>query len=96
MENSKQIFELEKREQRSKDVTVRLASSSMNGFHFNVYNEDEKIKYIGQISKDHIHDECTCQSFQHGNSENYTKTNPLPFTCKHLIAAHNLMDGFWS
>jgi len=95
MQNSKIILELEKRKQRDVDVSVKLASSSMNGFYFNVYKEDDKIKYIGQISQDHTHDECTCQSFMHGNNENYTKTNPLPFTCKHILAAHNLMDGFW-
>lgn len=95
MNNSKQIFEANKRTQRAKDVTVRLASTNMTGFNFNVYNEDEKIKYIGTISKDHIHDSCTCQSFMHGNSENYQKENPLPFTCKHIIKAYSMMEGYW-
>ena len=97
MQTSKQIFEKERREQRAKDVTVRLCSTSMNGFYFNVYNDDEeKIKYIGQISQDHLHDECTCMSFMKGNSENYKRTNPLPFQCKHVIRAHSMMEGFWS
>ena len=95
MQTSKQIFELEKRAQRAKDVTVKLSSTSMNGFYFNVYDDDEKIKYIGEISKDHIHDECGCMSFLKSNSENYQKTHPLPFTCKHILAVHNLMEGFW-
>ncbi len=95
MQTSKQIFELEKREQRAKNVTVNLASTNQHGFNFNVYNDDEKIKYIGIISEDNKHDSCTCQSFMHGNSENYQNENPLPFHCKHIIAAHKLMEGFW-
>jgi len=95
LQTSKQIFELEKREQRAQDVTVKLASTTMHGYNFNVYDKEDKIKYFGEISQDHTHDECGCQSFYHGNSENYQKTNPLPFSCKHIISAHNLMENFW-
>lgn len=98
MENSKTIFAKEKREQRSKDVITRLTSSTTKGFNFDVYTDDlkEKTKYIGTISEDLTYDSCTCQSFLLGNSENYQRDNPLPFQCKHIIAAHKLMDGFWS
>ena len=98
MNNSKQIFELEKRKEKSKKVIVRLSSSTTEGFAFNVYTDEEieKLKYIGTISKDHIHDECTCQSFMHGNSENYQRDNPVPFTCKHILKAHLMMEGYWS
>lgn len=98
MMNSKNILELEKREQKSKDVTVRLSSSTTTGLNFNVYKDADtkRIKYIGTISADHTDDSCTCQSFMHGNSENYQKENPLPFTCKHILASHNLMKGYWS
>lgn len=98
MNTSKQIFEKEKRIQRAKEVTVRLSSSTTTGFNFNVYANDdlkEKIKYIGTISETHEDDSCTCQSFMHGNSENYQRDNPLPFNCKHILAAHNLMEGYW-
>ena len=97
MQNSKLILEQEKREEKSKDVITRLTSSTTKGFNFNVYTNDlkEKIKYIGTISQDHLDDSCTCASFYHGNSENYTKTNPLPFTCKHIIAAHSMIKGYW-
>ena len=97
MENSKQILEKEKREERSKDVIVRLTSSTTKGYNFDVYTNDlkEKIKYIGTISENHLDDSCTCQSFMHGNSENYQKENPLPFQCKHILAAHKMMEGFW-
>ena len=97
MDTSKQILEKEKREERAKDVIVRLCSSTMQGFSFNVYKDEEteKIKYIGTITEDHKGDDCTCQSFMHGNNENYQKTHPLPFQCKHIIAAHKMMEGFW-
>ena len=95
MDSGKQILHKERREQRAVDVNVKLCSSTLTGFTFNVYNDDEKIKYIGDISQDHIHDSCTCQSFMHGNSENYQKENPLPFTCKHILKAHSLMEGYW-
>jgi len=97
MKNSKQIFEAEKRTQRAKEVIVRLSSSTTTGFNFNVYTDElvEKLKYIGTISEDHTDDSCTCQSFMMGNSENYQRENPLPFTCKHILGAHNLMEGYW-
>ena len=98
METSKQIFEKEKRIKKSKDVIVRLSSSTTRGFNFNVYTDEikERLRYIGTINKDHTDDSCTCQSFMHGNSENYQRDNPLPFTCKHILASHNLMEGYWS
>lgn len=98
MDNSKQIFEKEKREEKSKDVIVRLTSATTKGFNFDVYTNDikEKVKYIGTISKDHTDDSCTCDSFMYGNNENYVKENPLPFQCKHIIAARKMMEGFWS
>ncbi len=98
LQNSKQIFEQEKRKEKSKDVITRLTSSTTRGFNFDVYNDDlkEKTKYIGTISKDHTDDSCTCPSFFHGNSENYQKENPLPFTCKHILAAYNLMEEYWN
>jgi len=98
LQNSKQLFEKEKREKNAKDVIVRLTSATTKGYNFDVYNDDikEKVKYIGTISKEHLEDYCTCQSFTFGNNENFVKENPLPFQCKHIIAAHKMMDGFWS
>ena len=98
MENSKTILEKERREEKSKNVITRLTSSTTKGFNFDVYTDDlkEKTKYIGTICENHTDDSCTCQSFMHGNSENYQRDNPLPFQCKHIIAAHKLMEGFWS
>lgn len=95
MDNSNSILQLEKRKKRSEDVAVKLVSSSIHGFIFNVYKENEKVKYFGEISQDHLHDECGCQSFYHGNSEDYQKTHPLPFQCKHIIKAHSQMEGLW-
>jgi len=97
METSKQIFEKEKRIQKSKDVIVRLSSSTTTGFNFNVYTDEikERLRYIGTINESDTDDSCTCQSFMHGNSENYQRDNPLPFTCKHIIKAHSMMEGYW-
>ena len=97
MQTSKQILEKERREEKSNDVITRLTSCTTKGFNFDVYTDDlkEKIKYIGTISHNHLDDSCVCQSFMHGNSENYQKENPLPFQCKHIIAAHSLMEGYW-
>lgn len=97
MQNSKTILEKEKRELAAKEVIVRLTSTSTKGFHFNVYTNDlkEKTKYIGTISQDHTDDSCTCHSFMYGNNENYVKENPLPFQCKHIMKAHEMMDGCW-
>lgn len=98
MNTSKQILELEKRKERAEDVTVRLTSSTTTGYNFDVYTNNllEKVKYLGTITENHLGDSCTCHSFTHGNSENYVKTNPLPFQCKHIIGAHFLMEGYWS
>jgi hypothetical protein len=98
METSKQLFEKERRVEKSNDVIVRLTSSTTKGYNFDVYTDDikEKVKYIGTISQDHTDDSCTCQSFMHGNSENYQRDNPLPFQCKHIIKAHSMMEGYWS
>ncbi|MGI9229921.1 MAG: hypothetical protein ACR2P9_08695 [Gammaproteobacteria bacterium] len=96
MDKAKEIKEKEKREAAAEDVTVRLSSTTTKGFAFNVYgNTDEKLKYIGEISKDHLADECTCSSFMFGNNEDYKKTHPLPFQCKHIMAAHMMMEGLW-
>ena len=96
LDKSKEILEQERRETKAEDVTVKLTSTTMNGFAFTVYKDDtEKTKYIGEISKDHKSDECTCCSFMYGNNEDYVKTHPLPFQCKHIIAAHKMMEGYW-
>lgn len=86
MQTSKQIVELQRREQKARAVVVRLASSTTKGFNFNVHKDADtkKTKYIGTISEDHTDDSCTCQ-----------KENPLPFTCEHIIKAHSMMEGFW-
>ena len=97
MQNSKTILEKEKREIAAKEVIVRLTSTSTKGFNFDVYTNDlkEKTKYIGTISQDHLDDYCTCHSFTFGNSESYQKENPLPFQCKHIMKAHELVEGYW-
>ena len=91
MDTSKQIFEAQRREEKSKDVTVKfLPFYDSKGYHFNVYN-DEKIKYIGFVAKDRIHDECTCHSFMFGNNENYQRNHGHNFNCKHLLKTRSLL-----
>lgn len=95
MDTGKQILQEERRKEKSKDVRVRLTSTTTNGFAFQVVDDDDKTKYIGEISKDHVHDQCTCPSFFHSYNEAYKASNPLPFQCKHIINAHSMMEGFW-
>lgn len=97
MQTSKQILEKDERIKKSKDVIVRLSSSTTKGFNFNVYTDEikEKLRYIGTINHNHTDDSCTCTSFMMGNSENYQRENPSPFQCKHIIASHKLMVGYW-
>ncbi len=75
LDQAKEDFAKERREEASEQVTVRINSTTTHGFAFNVYRNDEpeRIKYIGEISKDHLHDSCTCHSFMFGNSEDYQK-----------------------
>lgn len=97
MDNSKQIIEKERREEKAEAVILKIVSTTTKGFAFNVYKDEEltKIKYIGKISKDHLDDQCTCHSYMFGNSEDYKKTHPLPFQCKHILQAHIMMEDFW-
>jgi len=49
------------------DNIVKLCSTSMNGFRYNVFHKDDKeftkILYMGEISEDGEHDSCTCTGY---------------------------------
>jgi len=62
---------------------VRLVSTSTKGYLFNAYTEDDKVKYLGEISQDHKADSCTCMG------------NTMGLACKHIKKAHEQMEGFW-
>lgn len=76
----------QKREDRSKDITLRFVS----GTKADVIDDEGKIKYFIEIDlparESHT---CTCKSFQHGNHEEYLKANGKNFECKHIKAAYN-------
>jgi len=86
-----QIFE-ERRQQRANDVTfiftdefgfIVLKEPAING-----KIELSNIKYFGTVKPE----TCTCQSFYHGNSENYQITHAEIYNCKHLIKAKEKLD----
>jgi len=88
MDIGKQILHAEARQSRTKDVVLNFVDS----LSFLVLNKKmspkrriklNNIKYFGRLRPD----SCTCQSFYHGNSENYKATHPLTFECKHIMKA---------
>lgn len=92
MDTSKQIFEKQRRIEKSSDVILKFVPFYDNkGYHFNIYNKDEETKYIGFVARDNKHDECTCHSFMFGNNENYQSEHGVNFNCKHLIRARTLL-----
>lgn len=91
MDIGKQILHEEARHSRTKDVILKFVDS----LSFLVIKKEasnarkiklNNIKYFGRLSPD----SCTCQSFYHGNSENYKTTHPYPFSCKHLMKAKEM------
>ena len=98
------IQQLDKRKEASKKVNIQFTEDTFT--HFNVLDENEKIKYIGKIDLQSISDECSCDSFFYGmkfvkieeHSEKvesrYMAENGTAFQCKHLIHAKELrMEG---
>ena len=84
-EGKAQIFK-ERRESKAKEVKIVFIDAENN---FNVIDTEGTLKYVGIIyTKDpHLQDYCTCQSFYHGNSEDYQREHGVSFNCKHIIAA---------
>lgn len=82
MDNSKKIFEEEKRVEKSNAVIIKFTE----GNFFNVIDEKHKVKYAGRITEDM----CTCPSFEYGNTDEYLNSHGVNFQCKHLIKAHLL------
>lgn len=84
MDNSKTIFEKEKRKERSKLVNIKFSDDNL----FSVLDEDGSIKYRARLEKPF----CGCPSFEYGNTEDYQATHADPFMCKHLIHAKEEHD----
>lgn len=85
MDAGKQQIFKERREQKAQEVKIVFVDSE----NFNVVSEDGSLKYVGIVksAKPHIDNYCTCQSFYHGNSEEFQKANGVAFSCKHIIRA---------
>jgi len=93
-------LQLEKRTVAAKKVKMQFLDDTFT--HFNVLDENKKIKYTGKINIQLTQDECSCDSFFYGmkfekiseDSEKiesrYVAENGSVFQCKHIIAAKNL------
>lgn len=79
MDNSKTIFEKERREEKSKLVNIKFTDDNL----FNILDEEGKSKYHARVDPPF----CECPSFEFGNTEEYLATHSDPFLCKHLIHA---------
>jgi len=90
MDAGKQILHEDKRKERSKSVNIKFIDELFQ--HFNILDEEGKIKHLGIIydKTPHQKDHCTCESFYFGNSDEFKKAHPEAFQCKHLIAAREL------
>lgn len=81
MDNSKTLFEKERREIKSKLVTIKFMPT---GKLFQVLDEKGIIKYNGCLDLDM----CMCKSYEFGNTPEYEAAHGTKFQCKHLIQAH--------
>jgi len=92
MDAGKEILFLERRQSRSKGIPI-IFTDPLGGFLTlikaikNGIIELANIKYFGKITRDKIHDSCTCQSFYHGNSDKWRADHGYAFQCKHIIGA---------
>lgn len=92
MDAGKQQIFKERREQKASEVKIVF----VDGENFNVTDMDGNLKYVGIVKSHmpHIENYCTCQSFYHGNSEEFQKANGVSFSCKHIIRATQIrFDG---
>jgi hypothetical protein len=85
MDKGKEILSNEKRQVASKEVQIFFQDAN----HFNILNDEGKIKYIGKLDTEHPEQEmCTCPDQFFRNTENYRAENGYALQCKHLILAH--------
>ncbi len=93
MDIGKQQIFLDRRKARAKEIITMFTDP--NGFVVlkekpkNGVLEAKNIKYFGHLDPDR----CTCQSFYHGNSEDYQRTHCIPFQCKHIIRAKSVLQS---
>ena len=97
MDAYKQQLFLEAREKRSSVVTVQIyeINEITKIIKADVLNEEGKTKYHVLVNlHEPLKDECGCQSFYHGNTENYRSCNGDSFKCKHLLKLRLLLGGY--
>lgn len=85
MDEGKQTLQKERRESKAEEVLITFIDGAFQ--HFNVLDSEGKIKHLGILmeKEPHAKDMCTCSSFYFGNSDEYKKSHPAAFQCKHLI-----------
>lgn len=106
MDAGKQLIQDEKRQERARDVQIQFIDG--NHFNV-LTKEDEfdkknpelikrkkgEIKYYGVLvtKEPHSRDFCTCESAWYGNTDEFKKSSPIAFQCKHLHAARAIRYG---
>ena len=86
------LFEA-RREEKANDVNVQFIKSD----EFNILDDEGQIKYFVKLDLDsrQTH-ECTCRSFQHGNTQPYLDLHGINFECKHIKAGYNKRTESWN
>ena len=99
METGKTILEKEKRISKSKELIIKIYTSSRNPSYFKVYDENGNAKYFGKVTSEGPYDSCSCPSFYFGMKYAKPENQTVPFTslyfaehghtfqCKHIIGA---------
>ena len=97
MQTSKEIFSNERRVIASKGVYVQIADIGKDHSYFLIYDpKDITIKkYMGKINEANDHSQyCICPDNFHRNTEDYKRTHPYGFQCKHQIAYREYLSKF--
>ncbi len=104
LDAGKQTLHEERRQERAADVEIQFLGDGVHFNVLSTMDEYDKknkdlIKYKKGETKHygiliekepHQKDVCTCESFYFGNSDEYKKSHPEAFQCKHLHAARTL------
>lgn len=86
-DKGKEILSNEKRIDKVEKGEVKVTFD--DPFHFKVFGDDKKLKYIGKVSPDFpLTEICTCPDQFHRNTENFRAEHGFALQCKHLRMAH--------
>ena len=84
MDAGKENIFKERRKQRASSVRIVFVDSD----RFNVVDEEGNLKYVGCLDPC----DCTCPSFINGNTEQYIRSHPAFFKCKHIYQAEQIRN----